>query len=96
MTVATRRVVVNSNVVAFVLPLRTAAWTVRAQGAHRSAARLRALTAGVPIAACVLTGVAWVFMLHSGIFRISHIPSQPALLKLRSVGTLLHRMEEER
>ena len=63
-----RRLVVNSIVVAFVLPLRIAAWAAGRLGADRSAARLRALTAGVPIAAYVVTGVVWFFLLHSGIF----------------------------
>ena len=63
-----RRLVVNSIVVGSVLPLRVAAWAARGLGADRSAARLRALTAGVPIAAYVVTGVVWFFLLHSGIF----------------------------
>lgn len=63
-----RRLVVNSIVVAFVLPLRIAAWAAGGLGADRSATRLRALTAGVPIAAYAVTGVVWFFVLHSGIF----------------------------
>lgn len=63
-----RRLAVNSIVVAFVLPLRIAAWAARGLGADHSATRLRALTAGVPIAACIVTGVAWFFLLHSGVF----------------------------
>jgi hypothetical protein len=51
-----RRLVVNSIVVAFVLPLRIAAWAAGGLGADRSATRLRALMAGVPIAAYVVTG----------------------------------------
>ena len=58
----------STVVVAFVLPLRVAGWAVGALGADSSAARLRALTAGVPIAAYLVTGVAWFFLLHSGIF----------------------------
>jgi ABC-type lipoprotein export system ATPase subunit len=63
-----RRLVVNSIVVAFVLPLRITAWAAGGLGADRSATQLRALTAGVPIAAYVVTGVVWFFLLHSGIF----------------------------
>jgi hypothetical protein len=63
-----RRLVVDSIVVAFVLPLRIAAWAAGGLGADRSATRLRALTAGVPVAAYVVTGVAWFFLLHSGVF----------------------------
>ncbi len=63
-----RRLVVNSIVVAFVLPLGIAAWSANGLGAYRSATRLRALTAGVPISAYILTGVAWFFLLHSGVF----------------------------
>jgi hypothetical protein len=68
LTVAMRRFVVNSIVVALVLPLRIAAWAAGGLGAGRSATRLRALMAGVPIAAYVVTGVAWFLLLHSGIF----------------------------
>jgi hypothetical protein len=68
LTVAMRRFVVNSIVVAFVLPLRIAAWAAGGLGANRSASRLRTLTAGVPIAAYIVTGVVWFFLLHSGIF----------------------------
>ena len=68
MTAALRRLVVSTIVVAFVLPLRVAAWAAGGLGADRSAARLRALTAGAPIAAYVVTGVVWFFLLHSGIF----------------------------
>jgi hypothetical protein len=63
-----RRPVISTVVVAFVLPLRIAAWAAGALGAHSSATRLRALTAGVPIAAYVVTGVVRFFLLHSGIF----------------------------
>ncbi len=63
-----RRLVVNTNVVAFVLPLRIAAWIAACLGADGSATRLRALTARVAIAAYVVTGVVWFFLLHSGIF----------------------------
>ncbi len=62
------RLVVDSIVVAFVLPLRITAWAARGLGAGRSATQLRAVTAGVPIAAYVVTGAAWFFLLHSGIF----------------------------
>jgi hypothetical protein len=63
-----RRLVVSTVVVAVVLPLRVAAWAAGPLGAHTSATRLRALTAGVPIAAYVVTGVVWFPLLHSGIF----------------------------
>jgi hypothetical protein len=63
-----RRLVVNSIVVAFVLPLRIAAWATGGLRTDGSATRLRALTAGVPVPAYVVTGVAWFFLLHSGIF----------------------------
>jgi hypothetical protein len=63
-----RRLVVNSIVVAFVLPLHIAAWAAGGLGAERSVTRLRAVTAGVPVAAYIVTGVAWFFVLHSGIF----------------------------
>ena len=63
-----RRLVVNSIVVAFVLPLGIAAWSANGLGAYRSADAARALTAGVPISAYILTGVAWFFLLHSGVF----------------------------
>jgi hypothetical protein len=63
-----RRPVVSTVVVASVLPLRIAAWVTGALGVYRSARRLRALTAGVPIAAYVVTGVVWIPLLVSGIF----------------------------
>jgi hypothetical protein len=62
------RLVANAIVVALVLPLRIAAWAARALGAEHGAARLRALTAGVPTAAYLVTGVVWFLLLHSGIF----------------------------
>jgi len=65
---AMRRPVVSTVEVAFVLPLRVAAWAAGALGADSRATRLRALTAGVPIAAYAVTGVVWFFLLHSGIF----------------------------
>jgi len=68
LTVATHQLVVSTIVVAFVLPLRIAAMASGRPGAGRSATRLRAVTAGVPIAAYIVTGVAWFFLLHSGIF----------------------------
>lgn len=63
-----RRRLVNTIVVAFVLPLRIVASVSSATGGHRSAAHLRTLTSGVPIVAYAMTGVAWFFLLHSGIF----------------------------
>lgn len=51
-----RRLVVDTVVVAFVLPLRVAMWAACALGAKSSATRLRARTAGVPIVAYVVTG----------------------------------------
>ena len=63
-----RQPVVSTVVVAFVLPLRVAAWAAGALGADSSATRLRALTVGVPIAAHVVTGVVWFPLLVSGIF----------------------------
>jgi hypothetical protein len=91
LTVATRRVAVNTVVVGFVLPLRIVAWAARALGAHRSATRLRALTAGVPIAAYLVTGVAWFFLQHRGIFYpVSDAGGPPGLMRSahrrRSVG----------
>jgi hypothetical protein len=68
LTVAMPALVANSIVVAFVLPLRIAAWAARGMDTGRSAARLRAFTAGVPIATYVMAGVAWFLLLHSGIF----------------------------
>jgi len=68
LTEAMRRLAVSSIVVPFVLPVRIAAWAAGGLGADRSATRLRALTAGAPVAAYVVTGVAWFFLLHSGIF----------------------------
>jgi hypothetical protein len=68
LTVAMPRPVVDPVVVEFALPLRIAAWAARGLGAHRSATQRRALTAGVPIAAYLVTGVAWFFLLHIGIF----------------------------
>lgn len=62
------RFVVNTVVVAFVLPLRLTSWAQHRLGAERRATRLRARTAGVPIAAYVVTAVAWFFLLHSGLF----------------------------
>jgi hypothetical protein len=63
-----RRPLVRTVVVAFVLPIRIAAWATGALGAHGRARRLRALAAGVPIAAYVVTGVVWIPLLASGIF----------------------------
>ena len=51
--------VVNTVVVALVIPLRIAAWAAGGQGVGCSAKRLRVLTAGVTIAAYVVTGVTW-------------------------------------
>ena len=65
---AMRRPVVSTVVVAFVLPLRVAAWAAGALGVDSSATRLRALTVGVPVAAYAVTGVVWFFLLVSGIF----------------------------
>ena len=65
---AMRRPAVSTVVVAFVLPLRVAAWAAGALGVDNSATRLRAPTVGVPIAAYVVTGVVWFPLLVSGIF----------------------------
>jgi hypothetical protein len=63
-----RRLVASTVVVAFVLPLRVAAWAADALGADSRATRLRALTTGVPIVAYVVTGAAWFPLSVSGIF----------------------------
>jgi len=62
------RPVASTFVVALVLPLRVTAWAAGALGANGTAARLRALTAGAPVAAYVVTGVVWFPLLVSGIF----------------------------
>lgn len=58
MTAAKRQLVVSTVVVAFVIPLRVAMWCAGALGAKARATWLRARTAGVPIVAYVVTGLA--------------------------------------
>ena|SRR5262245_23126871 len=54
-------------VVASALPVRVVSWIARAVGAEATAARLRRLTTDVPVAAYLVTGVVWAFLLPNGI-----------------------------
>jgi hypothetical protein len=54
-------------VVAAALPMRVASWIAKAVGAAPTAARLRRLTTGVPVAAYLATGVIWAFLLPNGV-----------------------------
>lgn len=63
-----RRPLASTALVAVALPLRIAQWIAWALGAASCAARLRALTAGIPLVAYMLTGVVWVPVFVSGIF----------------------------
>src|SRR5215472_844451 len=53
--------------VAAVLPVRIVSWIAAGAGAASVAGRLRALTHGIPAAAYVVTGLAWVPLVPDGI-----------------------------